>query len=168
MNLPCLKLSGLLTAVVAATFSHSLVQAIENIHSSVSLCVKNENSTCLSSCKYCHGEPWLPIDIYNLEVGDLYLCIKCHDTRDTFPIEKNITCLSRVHKENIDYIKGSHSLKNKPHDIRLFCDIEGIHCKLYCISCHKPMRPAVNKIFSKPIFSQCNRCHIIGSENVNK
>lgn len=66
------------------------------------------------------------------------------------------------HEQNVDYqVEESvgKKLRKNPVGIKLFCDRENNNCKVFCISCHKPMEEVGKRMRVENYFLSCMRCH---------
>lgn len=136
----------------------------KGVHDQTAQCRESTRVECRYSCKSCHGEPWQPVDLRDLDKGDYELCTQCHkwEERNTPGAQgKMQDCMVRHHLENLEYSpdKTGAKLKEMPKGVKLFCGGGGAQCKVLCISCHFPMEKIGARMKIEQGFGSCMRCH---------
>ncbi|PLX81374.1 MAG: hypothetical protein C0615_00035 [Desulfuromonas sp.] len=139
----------------------------KNVHKETKECREHSKVECQFSCKFCHGEPWQPISHEKLKGGDYSMCTQCHKTKLAELASANLSdCMPRHHQKNIAYapsgINPRFKLKKRPDNLVLFCDPpESDNCRVFCISCHKPMEEPGKRMRVEKNFKLCKECHDI-------
>ena len=134
----------------------------KHVHENTKKCRQDVKLRCLYSCEPCHEKPWHPIELFDPDEGDLPLCTQCHDTTKESKFKFQDDCIKLHHEKNVDYPLEENSrtkLLKDPIDIKIFCDAKKNNCKVFCISCHKPMEEPGKRMRVEKYYLSCIRCH---------